>query len=272
MSRVPGVAEPLDRAGYGLPASCGTSHPEACDAGLDQLQGDGVEIVNLDEPSRLSLRSLPETGMGFQIVADQSLLGAQQAWLVLGGRRALDLHREPDLERWLHMRAAFEPIMSWWSGEQVPTQALRSPRVVMRRTALERGPYLHDLAEGAVPARSALTKQTQTTAGQKFYRLSAWSDDLRVEADGSLVAGTYATTATDVPYAPSGFAAVGRYALPNDQPASYRYELEPAAGTDIEIGTVAPAYGQAGGGVEVFFKGGAKNLGPPKKATRLPDE
>src|SRR2546421_104541 len=55
-----------------------------------------------------------------------------------------------------------------------------------------------------------------------------------------------------LPLAPSGFAAVGRYALPNVEPAMYVYEIEPRPETRIEFGTVAPAYGQAGGGVEVL--------------------
>ena len=71
----------------------------------------------------------------------------------------------------------------------------------------------------------------------------------------------------------AGFAVVGRLALPNTLPASHHFEINAATGTDVDFGTVAPAFGQAGGGVEAFFSKGAKNAsGPPAVHPDLPDE
>jgi hypothetical protein len=150
---------------------------------------------------------------------------------------------------------------------------LRSPSTLMVRIAHDRGPYLRTSPpEGAIPARSALIKQSTTKAGDTYYRLSAYADDQRAEPDGSLVPGSYATTSNDVRMAPSGFAAVGRYALPNDRPASNCYRIDAAPGTEVQIGTVAPAYGRAGGGVEVYFPRGVKHVGSGSTATKLLDE
>lgn len=72
---------------------------------------------------------------------------------------------------------------------------------------------------------------------------------------------------------PTGFIAVGRFALPNTLPASYRYEIEAPTGTSVDFGTVAPAFGQAGGGVEAYFAKSVTNAKvPPAAMVALPDE
>ena len=58
----------------------------------------------------------------------------------------------------------------------------------------------------------------------------------------------------DASHVPSGLAAVGRYALPNPTPATYRFVLLPPEGTRIRCGAVTPKFNQAGGGVEVLIK------------------
>jgi hypothetical protein len=72
---------------------------------------------------------------------------------------------------------------------------------------------------------------------------------------GALLRGTYLASERELPFIKSGFGAVGRFALPLPVPASYvfEYEVVPSvpAGLKIKVGTVAPAFGQAGGGAEV---------------------
>jgi hypothetical protein len=59
----------------------------------------------------------------------------------------------------------------------------------------------------------------------------------------------YGFPASELNFVPTGFAAVGRYALPDLPPACRR----------CEIGACLPLYGQAGGGVEVMFPKRFKN-------------
>jgi len=107
---------------------------------------------------------------------------------------------------------------------------------------------------------------TIAPSGRTFYRFSAFNPDRRVNpVSGDFAPGTYATTDHDKPEVPSGLAAVGRYALPQTASAIYVYECAPKAGTVIHVGTVAPAYGQAGGGVEALFPAGATNNTAPVK-------
>jgi len=107
-----------------------------------------------------------------------------------------------------------------------------------------------------------------------FHRFSSFNPDRRVDpVTGSFVPGTYAAPESEVPFVPTGFGAVGRFALPNNLPASYHYEIEAPTGTIVDFGTVAPAFGQAGGGVEAYFASAVTNAKtPPTPVSTLPDE
>jgi hypothetical protein len=92
-----------------------------------------------------------------------------------------------------------------------------------------------------------------------YFRFSANPNDPRVLRSGDFVKGTYATTYNDLQMVPSGFAAVGRYALPSSLSAKFMYIIITDSVPQL-IGTAVPNFGQAGGGVEVQFVNGAKAL------------
>jgi len=93
---------------------------------------------------------------------------------------------------------------------------------------------------------------------RSYYRYNAYYKDRRITWKGDFVAGTYATTYADMHFVPSGFAAVGRYALPNPASARYIFTLVTFDRPTL-MGTAAPNFGQSGGGVEVLFAAGANN-------------
>ena len=64
---------------------------------------------------------------------------------------------------------------------------------------------------------------------------------------------SYATTEADARNVGTGREAVARYALPDPAPASFVFTILPDGGTVIQRGTVQPAFGQPGGGVEVLL-------------------
>lgn len=92
---------------------------------------------------------------------------------------------------------------------------------------------------------------------EKFVRFSAFKNDRRVRSDRSLLPGSYVTSERDAGFAPSGFAVVGRYALPNPVSATNRFDIAIPGKTPGLVGTVLPAFGQAGGGVEIELINGA---------------
>jgi hypothetical protein len=60
--------------------------------------------------------------------------------------------------------------------------------------------------------------------------------------------------------------------LPNNLPASYRYEIEAPVSTPVDFGTLASAFGQAGG-VEAYFAKAVVNTQIlPTPVLKLPDE
>ena len=95
------------------------------------------------------------------------------------------------------------------------------------------------------PPRSTLVISTYTTAGNVSWRLSAFANDKRITNNRELVKGSYVTTDADIEVVGSGFAAVGRYALPNPFPSVYAYAGE-ATGHPTRLGTVRPNFGPIG--------------------------
>jgi hypothetical protein len=91
--------------------------------------------------------------------------------------------------------------------------------------------------------------ETVIATGQpySYYRFSAFPNDRRVNPDGSYRKGSYATTYNDLHSVPSGFSAVGRYALPNPASAQYVFPILTLDRPSL-MGTTTPNHGQAGGG------------------------
>jgi len=103
-------------------------------------------------------------------------------------------------------------------------------------------------AVGASPLIGMSTLEKDTV----FYRFISSETDFRYK-DDMLSAETYITTANDAVHVNTGFSVVARFALPLPLPANHRIEYKIPKGTKIQVGTVAPNFGQAGGGVEIFL-------------------
>jgi len=120
-----------------------------------------------------------------------------------------------------------------------------------------------NLPQGYLPTQGAhqLLGSLRLTHNTRFFRFTSSQIDRRFNTtNSSLSSNTYLTTANDQSFVNSGFGVVGRYALPMPVPASYLHEYEIPAQTNLEVGTVAPQFGQAGGGVEVKTIGAVNNI------------
>jgi hypothetical protein len=226
---------------------------------------------NLPDDAVEKLADLPETGMGFQFVS--ALAGGERKYLlVFNCERAFDLSevdfstgREPAdiLRNGLAVISSLDADVTMFSAPSPRDFRLLETRIRV----------LGEFKTPSILAVSALAKNEILAEDRTFYRFSAFSPDRRIDPiTGSLTNGTYTTTDNDEPHVPSGFAAVGRYALPNRTAASYKYEIRVPSGTKVEFGTVAPAFSQAGGGVEAFFQNGAANLNGAQFPTKIPDD
>ncbi len=196
----------------------------------------------------------PETGMGYQVVEVPLGKYAEHA-IVLNGRQALETNETPSRFREGASKIRQEHAHLVLISEFKETRI----NVLSRREAIAKG-----LIEGRAykAGRGAATEAAaeQSKENEEFRRFSAFPDDIRILADGSVTPGTYVTTAADAAHVATGKEAVERYALPNPDPATHRFYLKPPAPIQVRRGTVQPANGRQGGGDEVIFDNGA----PPK--------
>lgn len=236
---------------------------------------------NLGDDAITSLTMLPETGMGFQLV-EAMVIGpiTPTPLLVLNSEWAIDL-------RQIDLTPGDDPTAILRNGLRVIETMRSQPIVTMVSAPQPRIIRLLNARIGSIPKSagaaaagpkialpSSLVKHDNLSKNRVFHRFSAFNPDRRVEpVTGSFLPGTYAAPESEVPFVPTGFVAVGRFALPNNLPASYHYEIEAPVGTSVDFGTVAPAFGQSGGGVEAYFSNAVVNARVPSAAvTRLPDE
>lgn len=115
--------------------------------------------------------------------------------------------------------------------------------------------------------------ETVSSDTSVFYRWEPFPVSRRITrtATGADIApGTFGGPPSEVPFNPTGLCAVARFALPNLMPASYRWEIQPQAGTVLYCGASVPLYGQSGGGVEVMFPDLSHNRCPMADPVVLP--
>jgi hypothetical protein len=206
-----------------------------------------------------------ETGMGFQVVETESDNRRLQPLVVLNARTVLEPREQRLLVSERIEKAAdrrdLELLQKAYAGERV---RVLETRELSQRQLLEKA-----YRTGSGPASEAVPEESDPD--EQFLRFSAYADDIRILADGSVRAGSYVTTHTDgMLHVHSGMDAVRRYALPNPAPATHRFKLKPPYEIRIRRGTVQPANNQPGGGDEVIFD----EAGPPGtcyERDRLPD-
>ncbi len=206
-------------------------------------------MLKLAEALTRDLLQEPESGMGYQIV--EAMMEDHRV------RRAVaynaDLLLFEDEPRPMFKTSAYVRLLLEARSSEGSVKTLHVlPRSTTARVALAMN---EDAARyGSGPARDATEEKTKF--GEVFVRFSAYENDRRITASGALRRGSYATTAADAVNVQTGNQAVARYALPNPQPASFRFAIHPLRDTVVQKGIVEPAYGQPGGGIEVLFTKG----------------
>jgi hypothetical protein len=232
-----------------------------------------MKVLRLNSEQISSLLAQAESGMGFQVVeVDVAYVRSSEPWLVFGSEIAIAFNEPGDLAYMSSRRDAGS--LEWLQGQASdPGELYGTPRVVSTRSGIGLYARAYGTSQPIAATPLSLLKTSRTISNARYARFSAFRNDRRVDPlTGAFLPGTYATTIVDQPLAPSGFSAVGRYALPNVMPASFVHLLTASSGTVIYSGTVAPAYGQSGGGVEVYFPNGVSNTAAKMPPLQIPDE
>jgi hypothetical protein len=219
----------------------------------------------LKAASQSRFTELAETGMGYHFVKARYEYNSETGFVVLGSNYALPVHKINDLSTVFDVTKAvgLDELSedNFIDGDleitdnysQDPLKAREALSLVVPGTIKATTP----------PPGTTLTVKTITNGVDGFIRFSYTSNDTHIQATGTVAAKTYATTYRDGVIITSGLSAVGRYALPVPLPAIYLFLLTPPAGTPVHFGATVPLFGQAGGGVEVYFPNGFTNITRP---------
>lgn len=244
-------------------------------------------LFKLDEQSQNLFAEAPEAGMDFHLGVSED----ERLYFVIGCRIAINIHAwleegtagaEERLETWLDsLQSGRDPQAAFdaWIENVIPLAVRITPVPPPPPGSPVIGTPGGSVAAAPVAATvpyGHLMFQSHTAARDVFYRWEAFPTSRRIiPTKRTIAANTFASPASEVPFMPTGFAAVGRCALPNPFPSCFRWELQPVAGTLIRCGASVPLFGQSGGGVEVMFPGGAPPAaiamrGPIANPVRIP--
>jgi hypothetical protein len=213
-----------------------------------------VPLFRIARPTIARLVVLPESGLGYQVLHYRG-----DALVVFNATLAIPLNE-------LRERRFTEEDYAFLSGDPERNllleleslelgDDLRLAFSLFERPGSPENFGLSSPYSVVTPPDWAIRRQ----APRAYYRFCAYYRDRRVDpVQGSFLPGTYATTHSDMHFVPSGFAAVGRYALPNPASARFVFQIVTYDHPSL-MGTATPNFGQAGGGVEVFFANGASN-------------
>lgn len=210
--------------------------------------------VRLTDAEKKTLIRQPESGMGYQIVEATTRDDRRQQGIAFNA----ELFFPEGESRVILLSKSHERVLKEARSSEGQFKALRVvPRTAAPFSLTESRAAMTKSADTkAGPAKEALIEKTKE--GEVFKRFSAYRNDSRLQADGSWSDGTYATTEEDARNVKTGKEAVERYALPNPEPACFVFTAKPKKDTSIQRGTVEPAFGRKGGGVEVIFPSGTQ--------------
>lgn len=210
-------------------------------------------MIKLTTEIQNKLLSLPESGMGYQIVEATYSNYSRKECIVLNATIA-----EPTYDR--NVRDVLKSV-SLEEANRVYKFASVSTEIIDVKLKVDKGIFKASAvklseAKGADKAPEELTKK-----GEQFIRFSPFEDDRRIDkVNKKARPGTYATTKEDAKYClDAKINPIERYALPSILPIKYTFDINPWERTIIQKGIVEPANDQPGGGEEVLFPKGTDN-------------
>lgn len=231
-------------------------------------------IYQLYDSDIRSLASKPETGMGYQIIRAE-LYGSHMArkFVVYNSEIAIDLN-DTFLENKTKLFSSGVVMHfseSKWKFDHITKFSklgldTASIRVLNKSEAASNIRTL-SFSEKSAKKRNtggvaAIDAKAEYADGKEiFVRLSAFEDDRRIDfVANKLKEGSFTTTTQDYKdCCSSGDDPVDRYALPNDEEIKWAFYIQPTTSDYLQRGTVQPAFGHAGGGIECYFANGTSN-------------
>jgi hypothetical protein len=209
------------------------------------------------------LLSLPETGMGYQVI-EAKRYGeiSKKRYVVYNGELIIDIDNYFVNYKKLMNLKGFSAALN--EARELPIETttislVPKTSLLERRTLSEnKEKYKKRHPDG----KGAKENPKEFANGNEiFVRLSAYINDKRIDIEKKkLKKGSYTTTHADyidcVYYSDDP---VDRYALPNDDPIEWAFFIKPEKIDELQRGIAQPAFGHDGGGIETFFEDGTSD-------------
>jgi hypothetical protein len=206
--------------------------------------------------------SLPETGMGYQIIeAKKPSSYSKEKYVVYNGELIIDLDsRLFEFKQKIKINGYSRSLneAERWTGETasislVPKSLLLEKCVLSETEKKDKRRH---------SGRGAIENPKEPASGKEvFVRISAYENDRRIDfVKKRLIEGSYTTTQLDyLDCVRLSDDPIDRYALPNDEPVKWAFYILPKTEDQLQRGVVQPAFGHAGGGIEAYFENGTSD-------------
>jgi len=204
--------------------------------------------------------SLPETGMGYQVIeAARYGKASKDRFVVFNSELIIDLdtrfsdfRRQIIVEGYSRISAKSESLaIETGTISLVPRKEITESRILTESKKKEK--RRHPDGKGA-----ADSPEEPANGEEIFVRLSAYANDKRIDFEKKkLIPGTYATTKSDYrDCVDLNDDPIDRYTLPNDEKIKWAFYIRPKRNDVLQRGVVQPAFGHDGGGIEIYFEKG----------------
>lgn len=220
-------------------------------------------IFKAYDSDQKQLLSLPETGMGYQVI-DAKWHGKayKNRFVVYNSELIVDFDNQFFEFKRKVITEGYSTILNkadklpieTSSISLVPRSQITEVRVLTESQKKDKGRQSG--------GRGARENPEEPADGEKqFVRLSAYENDKRIDfLNKKLRPGTYTTTYSDYYKCVNlNDDPIDRYALPNDDPIKWAFYVQPKKNDTLQRGIVQPAFGHYGGGIEVYFVDGTSN-------------
>ena len=206
------------------------------------------------------LLSLPESGMGYQIVEGNLVTQYEtKRYVVYNAQMAIDLDDKFTTNKNQLFLEGYSVVLGRAQSWGIKTESISMiPKelIVESRYLSDREKTIYKRKTGGKSAKD--NPKENANGNDVFVRISAYEDDTRVDSvNKKLLDGTYTTTQADyLNCVGTSDDPLDRYALPNNDKINWSFYIQPNRIDILQRGIVQPAFGHDGGGEEVFFEKG----------------
>ncbi len=214
------------------------------------------------------LLAMPETGIGYQIVAANRMNSlVRSGFLIFNTELIVDMDYRLNEFRNEIANEGLKKVGNRLAEIVLQDVVLLPKSSFVKPEKLKSKAAILDLARRISDGDASKHQAEKASGTEVFIRPTAFEDDVRVDfMKNRILPGSFTTTREDFLICKEKKDnPLDRYALATSEPIKWLYLIQPAATEVLHRGVVQPLFAQSGGGVEVFFENGTANRTSLKK-------